>query len=133
MFIHVFIMMIISKTKLLGLGKLSPKLTGQIYQPVNWVPVILIHPVNWVPMVLINSVNWVPNIYTLYLRYVILIRTVYFTQSVWAAFKTTLNRTANSCEWFHSRLNGIFHSWHPNIDNFTDVLENVQIRKYIDT
>ncbi|XP_015374554.1 PREDICTED: uncharacterized protein LOC107169341 [Diuraphis noxia] len=49
-----------------------------------------------------------------------------FLPSILAQFSTTLNRTTNSCESFHSKLNRCFYSGHPNIYLFIDELFDVQ-------
>lgn len=54
-----------------------------------------------------------------------------FPPSVWANFSGTINRTTNSCESFHSKLNGMFCSKHPNIFTFINVLLGVQNETYI--
>lgn len=40
-------------------------------------------------------------------------------------------RTTNTCESFHSKLNGMFYSSYPNIFQFVEVLKNVQTDIYI--
>ncbi|KAL4091005.1 hypothetical protein QTP88_025749 [Uroleucon formosanum] len=54
-----------------------------------------------------------------------------FPPSIWAQFSTTLNRTTNSCESFHSKLNSCFYSGHPNIFVFINELLEVQSETYI--
>lgn len=54
-----------------------------------------------------------------------------FPLNLWAEFATTTNRTTNSYETFHSKLNNLFIASHPNIYNFIDVLKNIQSETYI--
>ncbi|KAL4112342.1 hypothetical protein QTP88_016151 [Uroleucon formosanum] len=54
-----------------------------------------------------------------------------FPPSIWAQFSTTSNRTTNSCESFHSKLNSCFYSGHPNIFVFINELLEVQSETYI--
>ncbi|KAL4104928.1 hypothetical protein QTP88_020204 [Uroleucon formosanum] len=54
-----------------------------------------------------------------------------FPPSMWAQFSTTLNRTTNSCESYHPKLNGCFYSGHPNIFVFINELLEVQPETYI--
>jgi hypothetical protein len=52
-----------------------------------------------------------------------------FLPYVWAEFSTTANRTINSCESFHSKLNSLFYTAHPNIYIFIDALKEIQSNK----
>jgi len=54
-----------------------------------------------------------------------------FPPNLWAEFTPTTNRTTNSCEAFHSKLNNLFISSHPNIYNFIDVIKDIQSETYI--
>ena len=54
-----------------------------------------------------------------------------FSPNIWAQFTASCNRTTNSCESFHSKLNMSFYTSHPNIYNFVDVLLEVQSEKNI--
>jgi len=54
-----------------------------------------------------------------------------FPPNIWAEFTPTTNRTTNSCEAFHSKLNNLFISSHPNIYNFIDVIKDIQSETYI--
>jgi len=54
-----------------------------------------------------------------------------FRPSIWAQFSTVLNRTTNSCESFHSKLNSCFYNGQPNIYVFIDELLEVQSETYI--
>ncbi|XP_016663060.1 uncharacterized protein LOC107884772 [Acyrthosiphon pisum] len=54
-----------------------------------------------------------------------------FPPNIWAQFTASCNRTTNSCESFHSKLNMSFYTSHPNIYNFVDVLLEVQSETYI--
>jgi hypothetical protein len=54
-----------------------------------------------------------------------------FPPSIWTQFSTTLNRTLNNCESFHSKLNSCFYSGHPNIFVFINELLEVQSETYI--
>lgn len=55
-----------------------------------------------------------------------------YPPSLWVMYSgSIITRTTNSCEAFHSKLNGIFYSAHPNIYKFIDILKNVQKDTYI--
>jgi hypothetical protein len=54
-----------------------------------------------------------------------------FPSSVWGMYSCSIIRTTDSCEAFHSKLNSMFYSEHPNIFQFIDVLKNVQKVTYI--
>lgn len=54
-----------------------------------------------------------------------------FPPNVWSDFSATTNRTTNSCESFHSKLNAFFHSGHPNIFILVDTLLGIQSDTYI--
>ncbi|KAL4152805.1 hypothetical protein QTP88_000638 [Uroleucon formosanum] len=51
-----------------------------------------------------------------------------FPPSIWAQFSTTSNRTTNSCESFHSKLNSCFYSGHPNIFVFINELNEIEVQ-----
>lgn len=44
-----------------------------------------------------------------------------FQPSLWAKFSNSLMRTTNTCESFHSKLNGMFYSSYPNIFQFVEL------------
>lgn len=54
-----------------------------------------------------------------------------FPPHMWAECSSSLHRTTNACESFHSKFNSLFYSPHPNIYQFIEVLKNVQIDTYI--
>lgn len=55
-----------------------------------------------------------------------------FNPRIWASRKITSERTTNSCESFHSKLNSEFTKCHPNIFLFTHVLNmKMQTDTYI--
>jgi len=57
-----------------------------------------------------------------------------FPPNVWSDFSATTNRTTNSSESFHSKLNAFFaffHSGHPHIFILVDTLLGIQSDKYI--
>jgi len=56
-----------------------------------------------------------------------------FQPSLWAKFSNPLMRTANSCELFHSKLNGMYriYSSYLNVFQFLEVLKNIQIYIFI--
>ncbi|KAF0765421.1 MULE domain-containing protein [Aphis craccivora] len=54
-----------------------------------------------------------------------------FPPNIWAQFTASVNRTTNSCESFHSKLNMSFYTSHPNTYNFVDVLLQIQSETYI--
>lgn len=54
-----------------------------------------------------------------------------FPPSLWAEFSNSLQRTTNSCESFHSKLNSMFYSAYPNIFQFVEILKNVQTDVYV--
>jgi len=49
-----------------------------------------------------------------------------FPPLIWAEICSSVCRTTNSCEFFHSKLNSQFYSTHPNIYKFMDVLYGIQ-------
>jgi len=53
-----------------------------------------------------------------------------FLPNIWSDFSAT-NRTTNSCESFHSKLNAFFHSGHSNIFILVDTLLRIQSDTYI--
>lgn len=50
---------------------------------------------------------------------------------IWAEFTSSLERTTNCCESFHSKLNAHFCAPHPNIFALADALKEVQCDTYI--
>lgn len=50
-----------------------------------------------------------------------------FPPHLWAEHSSSLQRTTNACESFHSKYNSSFYSAHPNINNFINVLLQFQI------
>ena len=54
-----------------------------------------------------------------------------FPPNLWAEFSTISNRTTNSCESFHAKLNSLFYTSHPNIYIFIDALKEIQSNTYI--
>jgi hypothetical protein len=54
-----------------------------------------------------------------------------FPPTMWAEFISSLERTTNCCESFHSQFNRHFYSPKPNIFQFIDVLKEIQILKNV--
>ena len=54
-----------------------------------------------------------------------------FPPKMWAEFSSSLNRTTNACEGFHSKFNQSFYETHPNIYKFIEVLIQFQTNTYI--
>lgn len=54
-----------------------------------------------------------------------------FPPHIWSCLSSSLSRTTNSCESFHSNFNKQFYHSHPNIFNFVNVLLNFQTEVYI--
>lgn len=54
-----------------------------------------------------------------------------FPPEMWAENSSSLQRTTNACESFHSKFNSLFYNPHPNIFQFLEVLKNIQIDTYI--
>jgi hypothetical protein len=50
---------------------------------------------------------------------------------MWTEFRSSLERTTNYCESFHSKFNRNFYSAKPNIFQFIDVLKEIQIEVYV--
>jgi hypothetical protein len=48
-----------------------------------------------------------------------------FPPNFWAELKVTTRRITNSCESFHSKINGMFNCSRPNIYNCIDMLEDI--------
>lgn len=49
-----------------------------------------------------------------------------FPPKIGSDFSASTNRTTNSCESFHAKLNGFCHSGHPNILILVDTLLSIQ-------
>jgi len=54
-----------------------------------------------------------------------------FPPSMWAQCSSSVQRTTNACEAFHSKFNSSFYSSHPNIHQFINVLKSFQINTYV--
>lgn len=54
-----------------------------------------------------------------------------FPPAMWAENTSSLARTTNSCEGFHSKFNGMFPSPHPNINVFISNLKLIQSDTYL--
>lgn len=54
-----------------------------------------------------------------------------FPPAIWAENSSSLKRTTNACESFHSRFNSSFYHTHPNIYLFLNVLIEFQCDSYI--
>jgi hypothetical protein len=54
-----------------------------------------------------------------------------FPPHIWAEDTSSLKRTTNACESFHSRFNSSFYHSHPNIFQFIRVLTDFQSDTYI--
>ncbi|KAE9524358.1 hypothetical protein AGLY_015397 [Aphis glycines] len=54
-----------------------------------------------------------------------------YPPELWASFTYSLARTTNSCESFHSKINAMLYSAHPNIYQFINILLNIQCETYI--
>lgn len=53
-----------------------------------------------------------------------------FPPSMWAAYSSSIARTTNSCESFHSHFNASFYAAHPNIYILIETLLRVQCETY---
>lgn len=53
-----------------------------------------------------------------------------FPPHMWSQYSFTISRTTNACESFHSHLNALFYSAHPNIFVLIDLLLEVQCDAY---
>jgi hypothetical protein len=54
-----------------------------------------------------------------------------FPPNIWSECSSSLQRTTNACEAFHSKFNSSFYSSHPNIFQFIEVLKSFQINTYV--
>jgi hypothetical protein len=54
-----------------------------------------------------------------------------FPPSMWAEYTSSIERTTNCCESFHSKFNRCFYSANPNIFQFMNVLKEIQIETYV--
>lgn len=54
-----------------------------------------------------------------------------FPPNIWANLSSSLYRTTNACESFHSKFNNSFYHSHPSIFKFVDILLNFQTETYI--
>lgn len=56
--------------------------------------------------------------------------TAIFPPKIWAEFSSSISRTTNACESFHSKLNSMFYHSHPNIFKLLEALNEVQSGSY---
>lgn len=54
-----------------------------------------------------------------------------FPPHIWAEKSSSIHRTTNACESFHSKFNSYFESPHPNIFKFIDILKLIQTETVI--
>jgi hypothetical protein len=54
-----------------------------------------------------------------------------FPPPMWAELTSSRQRTTNVCEAFHSKLNSLFNSPHPNIFYLADTLKSIQSDTYV--
>jgi len=54
-----------------------------------------------------------------------------YPPSLWAECSSSIIRTTNACESFHSKLNSMFYHSHPNIFIFIDALNEIQTNGYL--
>jgi hypothetical protein len=54
-----------------------------------------------------------------------------FPPNIWAEFAAATNRTTNSCESFHAKLNASFSAAHPNIFVLIEILLGIQSEIYV--
>ncbi|KAL4091944.1 hypothetical protein QTP88_026543 [Uroleucon formosanum] len=54
-----------------------------------------------------------------------------YPPSLWAECSSSITRTTNACESFHSKLNSMFYHSHPNIFIFVDALNEIQTNGYL--
>jgi hypothetical protein len=54
-----------------------------------------------------------------------------FPPNIWAEFAATTNRTTNSCESFHAKLNASFSEAHLNIFVLIEILLGIQSEIYV--
>lgn len=54
-----------------------------------------------------------------------------FPPTIWDCFTSSLERTTNCCESFHSRFNSRFYKAHPCLNNFINILLEFQTDSYI--
>jgi len=54
-----------------------------------------------------------------------------YPPSLWAECSSSITRTTNACESFHSKLNSMFYHSHPNIFIFIDALNEIQTNGYL--
>lgn len=64
-------------------------------------------------------------------RWACCIKSSTFPPTVWAEFAATTLRTTNGCESFHSKLNGLFYTAHPNIYHFIEILKGIQSETHL--
>uniref|UniRef100_A0A8D8WJP9 MULE domain-containing protein n=2 Tax=Cacopsylla melanoneura TaxID=428564 RepID=A0A8D8WJP9_9HEMI len=54
-----------------------------------------------------------------------------FPPTLWAEFSSSICRTTNACESYHSKLNSMFYHSHPNIYLFLEAVQEIQTGNYI--
>lgn len=57
--------------------------------------------------------------------------TALFPPHIWACLSSSMARTTNNCESFHSKFNQNFYSSHPNLYDFLEILKNFQAEVYV--
>lgn len=55
-----------------------------------------------------------------------------FPPTIWAAMTSSLERTTNACESFHSRFNKSFYHAHPDLFTFVERLKEFQTDTYVE-
>jgi hypothetical protein len=60
-----------------------------------------------------------------------IIENIKFPLSMWAQCSSSIQRTTNSSEAFHSKFNSYFYSSHPNIHQFINFLKSFQMNTYV--
>jgi len=54
-----------------------------------------------------------------------------YPPSLWAECSSSITRTTNPCESFHTKLNSMFYHSHPNIYIFFEAINEIQTNNYL--
>lgn len=79
----------------------------------------------------IKPVNTTVDIFCDYLLKTYIEEDALFPPNIWAEFAATTNRTTNSCESYHAKLNASISASHPNIFVLIEMLLEIQSEIYV--
>jgi len=79
----------------------------------------------------IKPVNTTVDTFCVYLLKTYIEQDALFPPNIWAEFAATTNRTTNSCESYHVKLNASISAAHPNIFVLIEILLGIQSEIYV--